>query len=262
MDLSFLSEILTTLFQVAMLLFVFIASTRLTDGEKKLLAVFFAFAFLSWLLSDLYWLVYDLLRPGTRMPFAANEIGECALSLLLGAGLLSIKEEKGAPAVGEIIVAIIYMVCNVSLWIAWSGEWMQDILCGLSIGTLLTILVREIKRTNAITKQERIIILIAGFCNIIMQASMFYVNKKAVRFIDLSCYIIMLAGVAYFWIRSLLGLIKGNSTKNTLLVTVAAFVWTILSMYMSTGVFYTVMLLSLTLILPLIYVALKREVKA
>ena len=76
------------LFFTAILLLVFLGTFRLLELEKRdARTVLFAFAVASVLLSNLYWLAYDILRPGTRMPFAANEIGEWALFLLLGAAV-------------------------------------------------------------------------------------------------------------------------------------------------------------------------------
>ena len=43
--------------------------------------VSFTFATAAMLLSLLYWLAFDILYPGQRMPFAANEIAEWAMFL-------------------------------------------------------------------------------------------------------------------------------------------------------------------------------------
>ncbi len=69
------------IFQILVLLIVITGSVRLmaapaADSDtgapdvKKLLPVFFTFAMISLLLSDVYYLAYDVLRPDERMPFA------------------------------------------------------------------------------------------------------------------------------------------------------------------------------------------------
>ena len=121
------------LFFTAILLLVFLGTLRLLASEKRdARTVLFAFAVASVLLSNLYWLAYDILRPGTRMPFAANEIGEWALFLLLGAAVRTQPEAPSAKR--EVFCAALFTAANVALWIAWSGEWIQDILTGAAFG--------------------------------------------------------------------------------------------------------------------------------
>ena len=68
--------------QIAVLAVLLGLTVRLVgESARNLTAVFLSFSFGLWLLTDLYWLIYDLMRPEIRMPFAANEIGEAALFL-------------------------------------------------------------------------------------------------------------------------------------------------------------------------------------
>ena len=50
---------------------------RMLPGESagNLTAVFLSFSYSLCLLTDLYWLIYDLMRPESRMPFAASVSG-------------------------------------------------------------------------------------------------------------------------------------------------------------------------------------------
>ena len=115
-------EVVFNLIQTAVLLLVFLGTLRLLgSGMREVRTVLFAFAVASVLLSNLYWLAYDILRPGTRMPFAANEIGEWALFLLLGAALNTQSERMNAKR--EMLFAALFTAANAALWIAWSGEW-------------------------------------------------------------------------------------------------------------------------------------------
>ena len=60
--------------QILVLALLLMLSVKLiSESERNLTAVFMSFFFALWLLTDLYWLVYDLMRPDMRMPFAANE---------------------------------------------------------------------------------------------------------------------------------------------------------------------------------------------
>ena len=86
------------------------ASHYLRLGRNKLSIVFFTLAIASILLSDLYWLAYDILRPETRMPFAANEISEWALFLLLGATIKVSDGNRYGIAKIEKLCAVIFTV--------------------------------------------------------------------------------------------------------------------------------------------------------
>ena len=136
------------LFFTAILLLVFLGTIRLLELEKReARTVLFAFAVASVLLSNLYWLAYDILRPGTRMPFAANEIGEWALFLLLGAAVRTQPEVHSAKR--EVFCAALFTAANVALWIAWSGEWIQDILTGAAFGYFLCMLAAQLRQEEA-----------------------------------------------------------------------------------------------------------------
>ena len=79
-----ISETIPVFIQIAVLAVLLVLSVRLIRGSSRSLpAVFLAFLFAMWLLTDLYWVIYDFMRPDRRMPFAVNEIGEASLFLLM-----------------------------------------------------------------------------------------------------------------------------------------------------------------------------------
>ena len=117
-------EYLPALIQIVVLIIVLAGVLRMIlRDEKNIKAIFFAFAIVASLLSDIYWLAYDILRPFSRMPFAANEIAEWAMFVSLGAVLASDIKAFGVDARKESIFSILFVIANVALWIAWSGEW-------------------------------------------------------------------------------------------------------------------------------------------
>ena len=77
--------------QVVMLSVLLALSLKLIkESGRQLPAVFLSFCYTLWLLSDIYWVIYDLIRPDQRMPFAANEIGEAATILMMAATVNSV----------------------------------------------------------------------------------------------------------------------------------------------------------------------------
>ena len=130
---------------ILMLVLLLILSVRLIIiNGRKLTTVFMAFCFALWLLTDLYWFIYDYMRPESRMPFAANEIGEAAVFLMMAATLNSAVLLESRLPVHRTACALVFSACNVALWIAWSGEWIQDILFGAVYAWFICSVVRAL----------------------------------------------------------------------------------------------------------------------
>ena len=256
-------DIILNLFHSAVLLFVLAGTLRLIETDRhSLKAALFAFAMASVLLSDVYWLVYVILRPDTRMPFAANEIGEWAFFLLLGASLTSRHPIRLQSAKPELLFAVLFSAANAALWIAWSGEWVQDILTGLSFGYLVCAAVSRIKQENAFS------VFMWRFCAIICtvlvasQAATFFAPEHYAKALDLFCYALLFAGAAFFFARALWSFKRDFSPAQCVCRTFAAFVWIVTALYMSSGVFYNVAMVLTTLCILLMYLSLRREVRA
>ena len=254
-------EVVFNLLFTAVLLLVFVWTLRLLVLEKREAhVVLFAFAVASVLLSNLYWLAYDILRPGTRMPFAANEIGEWALFLLLGAALNTQSERLNAKR--EMLGAALFTAANVALWIAWSGEWIQDILTGAAFGYFLCTLAAQIRQEDAFPVWEWRLLGVACPVFIAAQAAIFLVPESMKQPLDLFCYCLLFAVAAILLIRALRSLGKAERASSAVLATFAAYAWTTVTQYMSSGWFYITALLLSTLCFPLMLLALRKEVAA
>lgn len=256
-------DLFLNLFHIAVLLVVFSGTLRLIETDRhSLKAALFAFAIASVLLSDIYWLVYGLLRPDTRMPFAANEIGEWAFFLLLGASLTTRRPIRFRDAAPQIVCAVLFSAASAALWIAWSGEWVQDILTGASFGYLLCAIVSRIKRENAFSGA------MWRFCGIICavliaaQTATFFAPEPLAKPLDLFCYALLFAGAAFFFVGALLSFGKSASPARCVCRTFAAFAWTVTALYMSSGAFYHAAMALTTLSIFLMYLALRKEVRA
>ena len=255
------TEVVFNLFFTAILLLVFVGTLQLLgSGKREVRTVFFAFAVASVLLSNLYWLAYDILRPGTRMPFAANEIGEWAVFLLLGAALPTQPEVPSAKR--EVFCAALFTAANVALWIAWSGEWVDDILTGAAFGYFLCSLVARIKLEEVFPVWEWR--LFGASCPVIVavQTAIFFVPEPIKQPFDLFCYCLLFAVVAVLLIRAFWTLRSSGQPSSAVLEAFAAFAWATITQYMSSGGFYVAALFLSTLCFPLMLLALKKEVAA
>lgn len=252
------AEVILNLFQTVVMLLVFIETLRfLGAGKGSTVTVFFAFAVASALLSSLYWLAYDILRPGTRMPFAANEIGEWALFLMLGA---SLSPKPGRPsAKTEMFCAALFAAANVALWIAWSGEWVEDILTGAAFGYLLCCLVARIRQEGYYSAWEWRLLAILCPLLIAAQTATFFVPEALRGPLDLFCYALLLAGAALFLAQAIRSLRKDCSAEESICRCYAAHVWVITMLYMSEGGFYIAALAMSALCFVGSLLALKKE---
>ena len=254
------AEVILNLLQTAVLVFVFLETIRLlARSEHSVQLVFYGFAAASVLLSDLYWLAYDVLRPETRMPFAANEIGEWAMFLLLGAALTARHPIRFQSAKRELVGAILFAAACTALWIAWSGEWVQDILTGVSLGYFLCALVSRIRLEAAFSTRDWLRLGSTCCILIVAQTAIFFVPGSAAKPLDLFCYVLLFAAALAFLVRAVLTLRKEDSPTQGVCHAFAAFAWLITAMYMSSGGFYFAAFVLATLCLPLMLVALKKE---
>jgi len=263
--------------QISMLVFVIAGSIRLTGrGNKTLLPVFFSFAMVSFLLSDLYWIAYDVLRPDLRMPFAANEVGEWSSFLLMSAGLSEWlrEEEKKIPsgeypqvrpagkgsALPGLLFAVFFAAANTILWIGWSGEWIQDIITGAVLGYYYCTLVRLDRRTDAFTIFQKILLTGACVCAVCLQALTFFVPDGTGKKLEICCSILCFGIIAFFFVQTLRAR-KRKSAGKKLCYAFCGFAWIAVTLYMSTGVLSLIVSISYTLILPFMLAAVKEEVE-
>ena len=247
--------------QIAILSVMLFFSVRLIrESNRSLTAVFLTFTLTMWLLTDLYWIIYDLMQPDRRMPFAVNEIGEAAMFLLLAATLSSAIPHWAPEAQKQAVGALLFAACNIALWIAWSGEWLQDLLVGSTYAYFLYILVCSMKRQHALNKNEWICLGIGCGLLIAGQSLTFLVPQEAKGAVDTGCYLLLAAGVVLWAVKNLFAW-KQQADPKILLCLAAAFLgWTLTAKYMSDGGWYTAFMIVETLSLPLLYSSVRKAV--
>ena len=200
--------------QTGMLLFVFIRSVILVGKhENTIVPVFFCFGTVCFLISDLYWIAHTLIHPGVRIPFAANLMGENAMFLLYAAVLTNVfKADKIKPArVGVVtLFAALFAAASTALWIAWSGEWIKDVISGIMYGYFLCVTARSLKAADALSRTEWI--LTGLFCVVLIatQTSSFFVDPQYWLYIDLLGNVIMIVVI----IRCVIKIINSFKTRR------------------------------------------------
>lgn len=244
--------------QILVLLFVITASVRLmtAPGEKKLLPVFFTFAMISLLLSNVYYLAYDVLRPDQRMPFAVNEIAECAVLLFLSAGLEGEIADKAVKSVRIrrvpwriVFIALIFMGAHISLWIAWNGQIIENIIFGLPYIYFLYLLIKGLKACNSFSKVEWGAVIAVNVVTIgLLIIALF--EPPSIRFwIEKICYALMYGFLIWLFI-------KCRKCLNVSL-TFFLFFFTLIVMFITEGAFYNFSSVLNTLSLPVMLMAVR-----
>ena len=246
-----LVDVVTTIFQSAVLIFVIVRTLQLMRCVKSFfLPIFFVLSMSSYLLSNLYWIAYDLLKPDTRMPIAANEIGECAMVLLLCAGLESVLHDKNKIA-GEVLFAFLYTSLNIALWIVWSGEWFQDILFGIPYIYFMWILIRGLRSRGILSPKE--LRFAAAMCIFVstMLLSLQFVHGFIHELNKMLNYIAAFTLIAWLGFKSL--------RSRNFFVSTTLFLWTNLVMFSSLDQYYYMALFANTVALPIMFYSMKKE---
>ncbi len=254
-------EIYFALILTAVSLFVLLGTIRLLWPGRHVLALsFFAFATACLLFSTLYWLAYDLLRPKTRMPFAANEICEWALFLLLAQSLRTSVPARIGQAKAAVPAAL-FAAANTALWIAWSGEWVQDILTGLSLGWFLWVLIACMLAARVLSRIEWIGFGCAAVLLIAAQ-TMTLIAPASAKILNIICAVLIFAVGAGLMLKALLAVIKRRSPGQGLCLSFAVYAWSEIAMYMSEGPVYIAALIMAALGYLLMFWTIGKEVAA
>ena len=257
------NELITFLEIAAILLtlaIIFRSLNLIKKGKEPITVALFMFAMVSFMFSLSYWLAYNLIRPDSRMPFAANEIGEIAMLLLLASVLETAFRGSSVSAKKEIFLTIIFAASSVALWIGWSGEWIQDILFGTAFGYFLCTCVRSMKQADALNNNEWFVLGIFGAVLIICQAGTFFIPEGSKKTLDYFCYILMFSFQIWIFSKSIIMLKNSSDTKAILSLAFFVCAFSFSTLYMSSEWFYLAALMFCLGTLPLMLFALKKEV--
>ena len=227
-------------------------------GKSGMLPVFFTFSMLSYFLSSVYYLVYGFLRPGERMPFAVNEIAECAMLLLICAGLETFLTRDMIGRLTAMLFAVFFVGINIILWILWSGEWVQDIVFGLPYIYMLYLLIRGNIHYKTIGMVEGHIAMYASLMVLLLQMFTIKATGTLRLVVDRGSYLVAY-GLALWLFWSCKKALQESGVK-AIFLTVTLFWWTIMVMYMSSGIYYDIAEAMNILAMPLLYFAMKKEV--
>ncbi len=242
-------------------LFVTLRAVRLIRRDSpEMLAVFYAFGCIASLISGLYWVAFTVLREGQRMPFAANELGEAASYLLYGAAIASFCPVSFRKAGKEALLSILFSAGSAALWIAWSGEWIQDTVFGLPYAYFLFMAVAAMKKNHVFSEKEWAAAGLISFGLLIGQAAVIIAQGSLHVLLDRLCYAVMYLSLFLLAVKTV-RLIREKTDPSVLLsMGFGLYGWMSSCIYMSEGWHYVVMqCFELFTIILLLYAVSRRE---
>ena len=227
-------------------------------GERAMPGTLFFFAMVSVLFAYIYWFTYTLMRPDARMPLAANEIGEIAVFLLLSAMLGVVFHDWKRSAKLEVLFVALFVAASIALWIAWTGEWFQDIIGGLAFGYYLCACARSLKQTDTMKRSEWLTLGVM-LCVILLEHSvMFFLPETTYKMMEYLCYATMFLVLLYLMVKSIRSAIQSTDISGNLALACAAYGFSLSTMYMSEGWFYSAAMLCSLVSLVLMAIAVKK----
>ena len=257
------AEFAANLVEEAVLLINVFRTIRLIgSGKRSMACVFYLFALISLAISNAYWLIYEILRPETRMPMAANEFGETAFFLLLASMLGNIFPRDGRLLLRERVGTTLFGAASIGLWIVWSGEWFQDIFFGFFFCFFLMMVVRTARQSGACSRKEWYAVEICASVLIACEIAVQLLKDPVRTGLDVFCYILMFGFLGYLLKKLFASLRRKEDAKISLVLGVAGIAWSSSCLYMSEGVWYLAALLATSFLLALVQMTVEREVDA
>ncbi len=233
---------------------------KMTETKNKVLSVFFTFAMVSYFMSEVYYFAYNFLIPDTRMPFAANEIAEASMILLLCAVLETVLGKDKKSEFPALIFSTVFIGVNIVLWIVWADEWLKNIIFGLPYIYFLYLLIRGVIKTKAVSTKDMVIAAVISFLAFTGEAIAITMNGTFKTIFELSCYPLLYILWIFIFVKTINSLRKdGQDQGEAVYLSFTLHIWTMLSMFMSDGIFYNIANIMYIVVLPLMYLAFKKE---
>lgn len=250
MDLQTLAELIINILHFVVLVAAIVVIAKKMDTGRGPFETFYMFGLLALALEDFYWIAYDFIRPDTRMPFAANEIACSAFLLLIGAAMATRIDNKSPLVMSELVFSIVFMAAHATLWIVWSGEWLEDIIFAVPYIYYLYYLVRGLRSTKAINRLEELLFVFINIIVFSIYGIALVTSESTTELLYNIGYVIIFALLIYFFIRFIRLRNQENTKDKAVFLSLALLLWSMLVVYMSVGVFYCIALVGTILAVP------------
>ncbi len=199
-----------------------------------------------------------------RVPFSPNDVADIGTFLLLSTSLSAALHENRRRAPVAAIAAALFAAANIALWIAWSGEWLRDIVGGLPFGYFLCVCACALSRTGALRREERLILTAAGVAVVALETARILLAGRLpqVKAYELIAYCLLFAFAGFFLVRIAFALRGGEDADRTLSLAYGGFCWLCVAMYMSADVWYDLASVLLSVFHLLLFLSVRKKVLA
>ena len=253
------AEFFFIIFHFAAALAVFIFLVRmLLKGKRSLQTEFFAFAIGSILLGDAYSIVHFLLFPWGYMPFSANDICTWTAFLTLGTTLLCYSGKR-IGATWEILFSGIFVATNTILWIAWSGDWIRNLVTGAAFGYFFCRLIYSAKRSKSLNYLEWFATSATGILVLMGHIVHFFASDTTKPVLEAFGFILLIICVLYYMTRAVLSILGPDSSEECFVLSSLGLAVSTVTIYMTSGVYYYIALVLSTASLPLMFFSIRKE---
>ncbi len=239
--------------------FIYLGGRLSKNCHNSLPVSLFSFALISFVIQSLYWIVYNILRPDTWMPFSAEEIAGSAVLLLLGSCLVNAFPKEEKLNIAALVISFLFIGLNAALWILWSGEWVQDIVFGLPYVYILYVIIAGMWGKKLLNKSETVVLL-AGLVLIYVLCFISTFATENIILINNVFYGLLFLYTAFVLFVDYRAAFckKKSGVVGAMYLSFMSFVWTGLAIYMCAGVFYGIANICNILAIPAMYFAVKR----
>lgn len=250
MDPQIFVELIINILHFAALMAAIVVAAKKSKEYRALFVTYYVFALLALALEDVYWIAYDYIRPDERMPFAANEIACSAFLLMIGAAMAT-KVDKNLPGkTREFIFSFIYMGVNAALWIAWSGQWLENIIFAVPYVYYLYYLVRGLRSTKVINVVEEWLFIVINIIVFVMYGFELVTSESTTELLNNIGYVIIFALWLYILVKFIRLREQEDIGDKAVFLSFALLLWSMLVVYMSYGVFYSIALIFTIVAIP------------
>ena len=260
MDADLLEIIVTALQVIVLLVLVYGLVNHIKSRNVDLPAILFMFALFSFLLNDIYWLCFEILYPGEKMPFSVNAIGEYAFLMLLVSMYKQLFDSYKLKISIETCIIAVMTFIYMCLWIRWSGTWTGNIIGAVAFGYLVCIIVALIIEYEPIPSKYLYYILYIAIMQLMLNLLVeFFIKGAMTERVNLIAYIITYVPGLVFLAINIKKIAGKADNRGNLILAGGFLVWSLNAMYVSGDYWYELGDLLSTVAMIFLYIGIKRE---
>ncbi len=260
MDADLLGIIVTAIQVIVLLVLVYGMVGHIKNSKVDLPAILFMFSMFSFLLNDIYWLCFDILYSGEKMPFSVNAIGEYAFMMLLVSMYKQLFDSYKLRISLENMIITVMTAIYMCLWIRWSGTWTGNIIGAVAFGYLVCIIVGLMIEYEPIPAKYLYYIMYIAIAQLMLNLMAEFVTSGPVTAtVNNVMYAVTYVPALIFLAIITLRIIKKADNKGNLILTGGFIVWSFNAMYMSGDYWYELGDVLSTIATVYLYIEMKRE---